>query len=201
VDKPEDNNQASPLPPAADGAAPAVLSARRRLLRGGLMGAPVLLALKSSPVLACNCKLPSGFSVSGNLSRNAGKACADPGTKPSGWLGKTYTNSKGKTCYNSTSITTNTAFSTHFKLTGYSDKTFHSALGVSDTNDQALIVAVFLESIVSGGGTNFPNQTIVKNMWNLGVCGNGYAPVDSYPTIVWKKPQVLAYLRYLTGQT
>ncbi len=199
MDKPEDNNQASPVPPAADSAAPAVLSARRRLLRGGLVGAPVLLALKSSPVLACNCKMPSGFSVSGNLSRNAGKACADPGNKPNSWQSKVY-NNYGKLYYNSTQIRTTTLFSAHFKLGTCTDMSFHSALGLSNNVDQAMIVAVFLESIVANG-SNFPTQTMVKDMWNLGVCGNGYSPVSTYPTIVWKKPEVIAYLKYLTGQT
>jgi hypothetical protein len=58
---------------------------RRKLVRGVLLGAPILLALKSTPVLACNCKLPSGFSTSGNLSRNGGATCTQPAHNPSYW--------------------------------------------------------------------------------------------------------------------
>jgi hypothetical protein len=45
----------------------------------------VLLALKSTPVLAGNCKQPSGFSVSGNLSATGGKNCSSPFPSISDW--------------------------------------------------------------------------------------------------------------------
>ena len=50
---------------------------RRRLVQAGLAGAPLLMALKSTPVLASNCKSPSGFSVSGNMSRPGDYVCTD----------------------------------------------------------------------------------------------------------------------------
>src|SRR6266705_5594656 len=61
----------------------APVAGRRRLLRGGLAAAPVLLTLVSRPVLAQQCTTPSGY-VSLNAS-TAGRGVACSGHLPSYW--------------------------------------------------------------------------------------------------------------------
>ncbi len=185
----------SALPDANVDTPVAALPGRRRLLRAGLMGAPALLALKSSPVLATNCKLPSGFSASGNLSRSGSKNCAAPAPLPSAWSSKVVSGS-----YSGTSITPSTTFASagfninvsYFAATD----TFSTVLAKGNSSTTALTASVFLASITAGGG-NFPNSTEVKKMWNNGVLGGSYAAGTG---VVWDKPKVRAYLLYLTGQ-
>src|SRR5438046_7128669 len=58
---------------------------RRRLLRGGLAAAPVMMTLVSRPVLAQTCTTPSGY-VSANASRPGGSSCSGYG--PRHWYGQ-----------------------------------------------------------------------------------------------------------------
>ena len=179
----------------ADAAPPVRLASpmRRRLLRGGMIGAPALLALKSTPVMACNCTLPSGFSVSGNASHNIAKTCTSPGYKPTYW--QTRCNTAG--CYTGSSCYKTENFSKYFTCNStYTDKTLHNCLG-SDTDHRGMAVACYLQGC-SEGGSHFPLASTVKDVWNLGVIGNNYPVPGS--TAVWNKTQSLAYLRYLTGQ-
>ncbi len=189
-------------PEAAADLRPAVSSSRRRLLRGGLAAAPALLALKATPVMACNCKIPSGFSASGNLSRNGGTAsgCSAPGGKPSHW--KTQCGSSNPYYYNKTNNTCKkgTMFKDCFSTMGsYTNYNFDTCLGRGDTDAQALVAACYMEAYQSGG-TNFPTQQQILNIWKLGICGSGYQPT-SQATPVWNKTQCINYLKYLTGQT
>jgi len=57
---------------------------RRRLLRGGLAAAPVLLTLASRPVLGQTCTSISGM-MSGNTSSPGGRAVVCSGLSPSFW--------------------------------------------------------------------------------------------------------------------
>ena len=170
---------------------------RRRLLRGGLVAAPALLALKTTPVMACNCKIPSGFSTSGNLSHNQGKTCASPGSKPSTWKGNC--GSQSPYYYNGCGTSWKRAdmFGNCFTRGSYTNNNFDTCLGSGDTNDQALAVACYLQAFTSGG-SNFPTTQQVKDIWNLGVCGSGYRPNAQSP--YWTKAQCLSYFKYLTGQ-
>lgn len=111
---------------------------RRRLIRGGLVGVPVLLALKSTPVLACNCKLPSGFSTSGNLSRNRGKTCTDPAKGPSWWPNQIGSNKK----FNGTSIHKDTKFNSIF---GGTDARSLLMVLKSGTTFASLVTAAYLD--------------------------------------------------------
>ncbi|HEY4084006.1 MAG TPA: hypothetical protein VGM81_25230 [Burkholderiaceae bacterium] len=199
--KPSENESklegsAQATPPVAGSVVPS--GSRRRLLRGGLAAAPALLALKTTPVMACNCKVPSGFSTSGNLSHNQGKTCAAPGTKPSGW--KNNCGSQNPYYYNGcgTAAKRGDMFKTCFtNSTSYTNHNFDTCLGRGDADDQALAVACYLQAITSGGG-NFPTTQQVKDIWNLGVCGSGYRPNNQ--STYWSKAQCLSYFKYLTGQ-
>jgi len=190
----EDQTQSQDTASAADPAR-LVSATRRRLLRGGMVGVPAMLALKSTPVMACNCTLPSGFSVSGNASHNQGATCSAPGNKPSWW--KNQYNSNG--CYNGSSCYKTEKFSKYFSCGSYSDKTLHNCLSVSDQkNHQAMAIACYLQGC-SEGGSHFPLASTVRDIWNQGVIGNSYPVPGS--TAVWNKDKCVAYLKYLTGQT
>jgi hypothetical protein len=171
--------------------------ARRRLLRAGAIGAPALLALKSTPVMACNCKLPSGFSTSGNASRNASStACAQPGYKPTTWRYSPYCDSKTGV-YQYTTCQKGEKFSKYFSCTGYTDAVLDTCLG-ADNDHRGMAMAGFLMAC-SQGGTNYPTKTTIQNIWNQGVCGSGYLVPGT--TVTWNRNKCLSYLQYVTGQT
>jgi hypothetical protein len=167
------------------------------LLKAGLGAAPAVMALHATPVLAANCKSPSGFSVSGNLSRNGGTACASQlGRTPSFWAG----NLNGNGAYvGSGQLTPATLFSARFQtLHGYTDASFGAILGASNTGDQALFLAVYLESVLHTDD-GFPTRAMIKDMWQGVGTGAGYAVPNT--GIVWSKASILKYLLYLTGQS
>jgi hypothetical protein len=178
-------------PEAQLAAATGVSKTRRRLLRAGAIGAPALIALKPAAVMATDCKMPSGFTVSGNLSRG-NKGCATPGRRPSQWLtsiGDTvYKNNKGKKA-SAIGLTCTTS---------YSNDTLENWLKKGDSNEQALIVACYLEALSYGNDSNWPKKERFQAMWNLGVIGNSYMPPNQ--TTPWDRAKVIAYLKFLTGQ-
>jgi len=143
---------------------------RRKLLRGGLVGAPVLLALKSTPVLACNCKLPSGFSTSGNLSRNGGASpCTDPAKNPAWWSSHIekshqFSSSHGgkNQKFSGTNISTSTPFNSIF--TGSDGRPLIDVLS-SGITFSSLVVAAYLNVSASRfvPGVNILD---IKKMWN-----------------------------------
>lgn len=212
---PSENPNSTPpaLPNAAVETSVSAVPARRRLLRAGLMGAPALLALKSTPVLACNCKLPSGFSASGNLSRSGSKNCPSPAPKPSAWRTLAYQTKMGTSpsyyyVYKNTSLKatakvgsteagaifkTNGGFSVKYFAAGDS---FDTVLARGDTDIVALTAAAYLESFTSGGA-NFPSPLTVQQMWNNGVVGGAYTATTG---VVWDETKVKNYLLFVTGQ-
>ncbi|HQX07786.1 MAG TPA: hypothetical protein PKZ19_13425 [Zoogloea sp.] len=155
-------------------------SKRRKLIQTGLVGAPVLLALKSTPVLAANCKLPSGFSVSGNLSRNGTTACSPKLNGVGYWVTNATLEQKDRPF-----APPNFNASIDASVT-----TFGQALAKGDTNIHAKIVAAFLSA---DAGSFLPLAT-VKDMWNLGVIGGAY-PASAGDS--WDKIKVEAYLDYI----
>lgn len=171
---------------------------RRRLLRGGLLGAPALLALKSAPVLACNCKLPSGFSASGNLSRGGSKNCVDRAPQPSQWVNNYNSGTKK---YTGTSVkTTHKLVSDCLLMQGGNITSATTVAGglVSSFEEVRLISAAFL-NVLSG---NFPGGltvTQVRSMWTCIATSGGTYQASSSPSIVWDKTKVLNYLRYVMG--
>lgn len=169
---------------------------RRRLVQAGLAGAPLLLALKSTPVLAGNCKHPSGFSVSGNLSATGGKNCgtpfsginywlnADPGLWPVGYPRDTAlfgaALGAGAIGHDSDILT--------FRLL--------DALGDSANPLNAKAAAVFLSSINSGP----PSFSVIQALWQDGVRGSGYSTLGyKSESSVWHQTEVEKYFDYLLG--
>lgn len=170
---------------------------RRRLVQAGLASAPLFLVLKSTPVLATNCKNPSGFSVSGNLSRPEDFApCAFLG--PSGWQGIPLSGwpAAAKQGANQT-----------YKLSEVLGSTTYS--GISNANTirilQALgsgdafvsyIAAAYLNSVGPSSGA-FPATTDqIGLMWQNGPTGSGYLPAPTYDD-AWGTGDIVAYLQYL----
>ena len=187
-------SQGAPQGPSSPQQTPPRSARRRRLLQAGLSTAPALLALKASPVRADNCKSPSGFSVSGNLSRNKGSGCT-MGHNAVFW--STNLNSNGS-YRGSGQIMPTTLFSDRFPPLGnYPDGSFDEMLKGQKTADQALFAAVFLESHLHSGD-GFPTRDMIKDMWRA-VVNNGLYPVPN-TGISWDKPAILKYLLYLTGQ-
>ncbi len=166
-------------------------TSRRRLVRGALVGAPLLLALKSTPVLAANCKLPSGFSTSGNLSRNGGATCASPVPGPAYWQARVEkVNDKEKNQeyahFKGTGVRTDTPFSTIFG--GGDRRTLLEALNTG--NLQALVVAAHLNAHSSKFVPGVSHQDIVM-MWQ-----GSYTPPGGR---AWSAGEAENYLRYTMG--
>lgn len=197
---PHDPQQTPEAQPAAV-AARGVSQARRNLLRAGAIGAPALVALKPAQVIACTCKLPSGFTVSGNASRGL-KNCADPGRKASTWTSSNCRTTSPYYYFSGSSTFTvkksTTATSLGFLQGSYTGTTVDEWLRKGNTSDQGLIMACYLEAIASGNDSNWPKKERFISMWNLGVVGAGYTPPNQSGS--WNKAKVIAYLKFLTNQ-
>lgn len=152
---------------------------RRKLVQAGLAGAPLLLALKSTPVLASNCKSPSGFSVSGNMSRPGDYVCTEfNGRGVSYWKTQLTNNS-------SLNISYATAFGSDPKNIG----TLLDALNRSDVYSKA--AAVYLNA--SAG-----ERPAIQAVVNQGLESSaGYVP--SVGAKAWHAFEVEAYFNYMLG--
>mgnify|MGYP000219789718 CR=1 FL=1 len=169
---------------------------RRKLIQAGIAGAPVLLALKSTPVLAGNCKQPSGFSVSGNLSATGGKNCAsrfpsindwvkaDPGLWPSDYSRNT---ALFGAALGAGAIGHDADIGT-FRLI--------DALNDASNPLNAKAAAVFLGSFSYGP----PGPAVIKALWTDGVQGGGYASLGyKNESTTWHQTEVAKYFDYLLG--
>lgn len=174
----------------------AISGNRRKLIRGGVVGAPVLLALKSTPVLACNCKQPSGFSTSGNLSRNGGATCTDPAKNPTYWSANTYDThtydkSMGRTKKTKYFRYANVPVATKFKdvFGGTDERTLIVVLG--EDGFASLAVAAYL-NLKAGRFVSGVSLSSIHDMWN-----GTYRPTAGVPP--WTKEESENYLRYVMG--
>lgn len=183
---PKADNQQNPQTRVAD--------SRRRLVQAGLASAPILLALRATPVLAANCKNPSGFSVSGNLSRpNDFVACNFTG--PSGWRGTALSSWPAAALQNaSTTKKLSDVFGTNPNYSNSVNNTrLYDALANSDLFIR-FIVAGYLNSLTNGA---FPATTAqITSMWLTAPSAAGYTPNPAYGS-TWDVNETLAYLRYL----
>ena len=173
-------------------ARPTVSDSRRRLIQGGIAGAPLLLMLKSAPALATySCKQPSGFSVSGNLSRH-GKdtdTCKPSYKHPSQWYAECTGTSKpwwwdkkvqhtlGYCGYN----------------TAHNNKTMMDAL---NDGDEFLKYCAGAWANAKTGTYTVPDTEVCK-MWGYGP-SRSYLAV-SYPTVKWGKGEITTYIKYTMG--
>ena len=167
-------------------AKPSAGGTRRRLLQGALSATPVLLTLASRPAYA-TCKQPSGFSVSGNLSRPADFSCngSTMGKKPSEWAtGVGWPSAPTPPCNSGTTKVKD--------IFGGSDATLLQAKLIGGSEIEKYVIAAYLNSRTSRTPNN---PTEVVKMWN-GKHG-AYSPV---PGVTWSTAQLLAYLKHTTGE-
>lgn len=165
-----------------------VSTGRRRLLRGSLGAAPVLVTFVSQPVHATySCKSASAY-TSANASRPAVTPCN--GSSPSWW--KTNTGS-WVGCSSGTTL-----FSTYFSVTaGYptGTKLMQVLEGTSTATVDKLarnMVACLL-NIKSGRiGSAVFNEAELKTIWLAASSGGGYTPTPGGP--VWYSAQVNTWL-------
>lgn len=156
---------------------------RRRLVQAGLAGAPLLMMLKSAPALAVNCKQPSGFSVSGNLSKTNNANCAEPANGPDYWIGLAPSST-----WKDLVVGTTLGASTYSNST-LNTLTLQEALNGSDETLK-LIVAAYLDA---GEGAFPVDQTEVQRMWIE--VPNGYIAETTHHT-TWGVFELNQYLRY-----
>lgn len=162
------------------------ISGRRKLIRGGVIGAPIILALKSTSVWACHCKNPSGFSVSGNFSQTHSNVCADPAPKPS-QIGSGETLRLKKFAGSISDGDAGMTLPSGVTSTTY---TLGDALGAS--GDAQVVAAAYINAARSrfGGVT----KETVRVMWNNTANSGSYAPSAG---VTWKRADVINYLKYV----
>ncbi len=169
---------------------PSVSDSRRRLIQGGIAGAPLLMVLKSTPALATySCKQPSGFSVSGNLSQPGSQTCDQYYKQPSQWYAdctgysapwwkdKLVKDTLGACGYNSV----------------HDNKTMKDAL---NDGDEFLKYCAGAWANAKTGGYTVPDTEVCK-MWSLGPNRN-YDAV-TYPSVKWGKGEITTYIKYTMG--
>jgi hypothetical protein len=191
----------SDLPPAT-GAGP--MPGRRRLLQGGLAGAPVLMTLASRPVLAQvaggTCTTPSGF-VSANAS-TAGRGVTCLGRGPGFWKQANSTTNKWPSPYQNLLPAPNTVFNTVFTPpyapydTGGTGpggkKTLLDVLLLTGGPPDAVaraIVAAYMD--VVAGLTPVLTTQLVKDIWSEYSQTGSFSPTSGAH---WSADEILAYL-------
>ena len=161
------------------------ISGRRKLIRGGVIGAPIILALKSTSVWACHCKNPSGFSVSGNFSQTHSNVCADPAPKPS-QIGS------GETLRQKKFAGSIDAGDAGMTLPSGATSTYTLGNALSASGDAQVVAAAYINAARSrfGGVT----KETVRVMWNNTANSGSYAPSAG---VTWKRADVINYLKYV----
>ena len=175
-----EKTEKSAAPQVATSDSAVAQKSRRRLVQAGLAGAPLLMALKSTPVLASNCKSPSGFSVSGNMSRPGDYVCTDfNGRGVSYW--KTQLANEANL---------NIPYATAFGSDPHTIGSLLDALNRGDIYSKA--AAVYLNASVS-------ERIAIVDIVNLGLeSAGGYIPPTAGAK-PWHAAEVEAYFNYLLG--
>lgn len=176
----------------SDSEHPNIASTRRKFVHRGMLGAPVLLVLKSAPVLAASCKEPSGFSVSGNFSQTNSNQCADPAPQPNSLRGDALASKKfAGNSSNGAELAIPPVLPGNKNASNY---TLGDALaGV--TSDPAVVAAAFINATkLQFSGVS---ATIVRSMWNDTANGT-YTPTAG---VTWHRDDVIKYLKYHMGMS
>ena len=168
--------------------------ARRRLIRGGVAGVPIVLTLASTPVLACNCKQPSGFSVSGNLSH---KPLTGEGSCTS--TAKTPLQIKaildGLPSSDSSKQASTKKFAVVFpSYNGLDRNTLTLYNSLSNGNELVqLLSAAWMNTFVYGFNAT---RTEIQNMGNAALSNTGYTVTAG---VIWYRADIIIYLKYAMG--
>lgn len=169
---------------AEPGAAPAAVHAgRRRLLRGGLASAPVLLSLTSRPVTATTCT-PASSHASVNLSR-PDQLYTCGGKKPDWWKDSSN-HSQWPAPYRPVTTTgfpsyPATLFDTVFGASGgYSGSTLLQVLESTSSADGDRLARSCIAALLNAASGKTPgtvlSEATVKNMWASVVSRGYYEP-------------------------
>jgi hypothetical protein len=186
------------IPPTSD--------SRRRLIKGGLGAAPVILTLTSRSAFAWHCKSPSGF-VSGNASHNP---TADDGTlSPQSWLstsswpapfaksGSTWPGFYTQTFDGNKFASGIINYQLNLKQT----VTVHDVmqLGVNYGSGPNALGAYILAALLNLKKGKVPADCLTEaklfKMFNDCASKGYYLPMSNAPTVQWSPQQVINYLR------
>jgi hypothetical protein len=159
------------------------MTSRRRLLRGGLAAAPVLMTLVSRPVLAQVCTTPSGY-VSANAS-TAGRGVACSGRTPDYWVQHPNEWPSGFKASNPQATRFNDQFSP--PLTG--NPLLFDVLGNSTNNVARYVSAALLNA--AGGLTPPLASSAVKDVWSEWAGTGHFSPSSG---ALWDESEIIAYL-------
>jgi hypothetical protein len=178
---------------------PPPVGARRRLLRGGLAAAPVLMTLASRPVLGQTaCAAPSAFtsaasgaarttSVCTGLSPRAWKAHLASWPSPYCGVAQNWVGGHPATLY-------------HCPTTGlggrvYGDRTMLEVIDINEAGgDNSAVGRYIVAALLNArsGRTPVLTETTVRNMWNDLVNRGYFEPTAG---IRWTAPEIIAYLK------
>lgn len=146
---------------------------RRRLLRGGLAGAPVLLTLQSRSVMACHSTTPSAF---GSISQSRPENLISLSGQPPSWWCNTSCYDQWPSAYHPVAKTSGypkysaTLFQDVFANCGsYGTKTLVQILKLADTSGAGLVakcVTAALLNASTGRTSAVLDVSAVKNIWN-----------------------------------
>ena len=177
-------------PDAPPVAAPDALSTRRRLLRGGLAAAPVLLTLASRPVLAQHCTTPSGY-VSANAS-TAGRGVACSGHTPAYWANTQHFMEWPAGFIADPANPQATRFNDQFSPPLQSNPLLVDALALtgSDTNNVAGNVSAALLNAAKGL-TPVLSVSAVKDIWSEFASTGSFSPSSGAH---WNSSEIIGYL-------
>jgi hypothetical protein len=172
------------------------LVARRRLLRGGLGVAPVLMTVASRPVMAGMCESASAHtSLSG--SRVATLAAACSGRLPAYWISRATSGYLMDTSGGGSSGLNVITFGSVFGLTGdYDDKTLLKVLeGHLSTGDEVLaayLVAALLNAKEGWTPESVLDEERVKEIWSDYSKNMHFEPTAG---VEWDSVQIVDWLK------
>lgn len=191
----------SARPPRLPDDALAAPLSRRRLLKGSLSAAPVLMTLASRPVIAGQCVPCSAWSsLSGSLATKNLASCA--GKSPTTWVATatwpdpyhptTKNGSKGwdATLYHCTT--------TGLSGTIFSPSTMLAVMQLSDDNGMRTLGRYTAAALLNArlGLTPVLTETTVRAMWNDLLTRGYFEPTAG---VRWGSAQIVAYLKTTIG--
>ena len=169
---------------------------RRRLLHGGIAGAPVVLTLVSRPVLgSVGCTPCSAYgSLGGSLATKNLTSCS--GISPTAWVSLAtwptpyYPNGQDATLY-------------HCPTTGLSGSTFSTntlrhVMNLSDDGSIRTLGRYIAAALLNAksGKTATLTETTVRQMWNDVMATGSFEPTAG---VSWGPSQIVAYIKSTIG--
>ena len=185
------DSQQSAEPQAVDGVR------RRRLLKGGLAVAPILMTLASRPALGQACATPSAFGSVTHASHPHTNHIACSGRQPEYWANNTTEWPSG---YLAVAASGNeaTLFHTPFPGNQFPAKTLLDILQTSDVAGDAFVARYLVAALFNAslGSTPVLTESAVQNIW-LEYVSNGY--FEPTASVQWFAEQIVDYVQSTFG--